>query len=109
MNGSGEVVGITGRLHWIVIPYGIGFDHPREIGRALLAWKFKLTPEQVKILDLLARGFTNIQIGEALNKDLATVKNNLYLIYEKLHTRNRAKAAAIAARYGLGEEDERGN
>lgn len=77
----------------------------RELGKALLMWKYDLTRGQIETLDLLARGLTNDQIVRALDlADAGTVKNRLGTIFEKMRVRSRTKAAAIAARYGLGED-----
>lgn len=48
-----------------------------------------LTPREIEILDLLARGMTNRQIGAALSLSEATVKVYLGRIMSKWHVRDR--------------------
>ena len=51
------------------------------------------------MLALLARGRRNREIAETLFVTEATVKTHVRHILEKLRIRNRAEAAAFAARY----------
>jgi DNA-binding NarL/FixJ family response regulator len=53
----------------------------------------ELSPREVEILDLVAKGLTNKEIGPALNISYDTVRAHLRRIYEKLHVRCRTEAA----------------
>ena len=58
-----------------------------------------LSDREREVLALLARGLRNREIAEALFVTEATVKTHVRHILEKLRIRNRAEAAAFAARY----------
>ncbi len=57
-----------------------------------------LTARELDVLALLARGSRNREIADALFVSEATVKTHVRHILDKLHVRNRAEAAAYAAR-----------
>jgi two-component system response regulator DevR len=56
-----------------------------------------LSPQERRVLALLAEGLTNKGIGEKLGLTEKTVKNYLSNIFDKLHLANRAQAAALYA------------
>ena len=56
-----------------------------------------LSPQERRVLALLAEGLTNKGIGERLGLTEKTVKNYLSNIFDKLHLSNRAQAAALHA------------
>jgi DNA-binding NarL/FixJ family response regulator len=60
-----------------------------------------LSPRETEVLGIVAKGFTNREIGESLHIAENTVKNHLRNILDKLHLNNRAQAAAFAVRHGL--------
>ena len=57
-----------------------------------------LSPQEGRVLALLAEGFTNKGIGERLGLTEKTVKNYLSNIFDKLNLSNRAQAAALYAK-----------
>jgi DNA-binding NarL/FixJ family response regulator len=57
-----------------------------------------LSPQERKILPLVAEGKTNKEIGVALGLSHKTVKNHLSSVYQKLHVTRRAQVAALVAR-----------
>ena len=57
-----------------------------------------LSEREQDVLALLASGLRNQEIADALFIGVATVKTHVRHILEKLHFRNRAEAAAYAAR-----------
>jgi len=63
----------------------------------------ELTPQDRRILRLIAAGKTNREIGEELHISEKTARNYVSLLLGKLCLRNRAEAAAFAVRHGLGE------
>jgi DNA-binding NarL/FixJ family response regulator len=65
-----------------------------------------LTPQERKILDLIAEGKTNRQIAGALHLAEKTVKNYVSNLLAKLGMERRTQAATYAAR--LAERAERG-
>ncbi len=66
-----------------------------------------LTPQERRILDLIAAGLTNRQIGEEMFLAEKTVKNYVSNLLVKLGMERRTQAAAFAAR--LAERRERGS
>lgn len=60
-----------------------------------------LTDQERRVLEQLATGKTNREIGEALFLSEKTVKNYVSRILEKLGLHRRAEAAAFAARRGM--------
>ena len=60
-----------------------------------------LTPREQEVLELLAAGLTNREIGEALVISPQTVKKHTGNIYGKLGASNRTEAAARARELGL--------
>jgi DNA-binding CsgD family transcriptional regulator len=70
-----------------------------ERTRTILSSKTKndvtglLTPKEMKILQYVARGYTNTEISEALCISLHTTKRHLYNLYRKLNVDNRVQAA----------------
>lgn len=54
----------------------------------------KLSPQETRVLALVADGLTNKLIGAQLNLSENTVKNHLVSVFEKLAVRSRSQAAA---------------
>ena len=63
--------------------------------RGLLA---ELTPREREVLELIGRGYPNKRIAIELGLSEKTVKTHVRHVLEKLRLRNRAEAAAFAAR-----------
>ena len=56
-----------------------------------------LSPQEKRVLALIAEGNTNREVGAKLDLSEKTVKNYLSTIFEKLHVTRRAEAAVIYA------------
>lgn len=65
-----------------------------------------LSPREGEVLQLVAQGASNKEIGESLFISENTVKTHLRNIMEKLHLANRSQAAAYAVNRGLVQFDE---
>jgi DNA-binding NarL/FixJ family response regulator len=63
-----------------------------------LAQRFGLTAAQARVLDLLAEGRSNRQIGELLGLTEGTVKIHVSAIMKAMGVSNRAEAALMASR-----------
>lgn len=63
-------------------------------GRDALA---SLSPQEKRVLALIAEGCTNKEVGVKLSLSEKTVKNYLSTVFEKLHVSRRAEAAVIYA------------
>lgn len=63
-----------------------------------------LSPREIEVLRLVAKGLSNAEIASTLYITESTVKLHLRSILEKLHLRNRVQAALYAVRQGLADE-----
>jgi len=59
---------------------------------------YSLTPREREVLNWLARGKSNAQIGQILGISAATVSKHLEHIYPKLGVENRTAAASFVPR-----------
>jgi DNA-binding CsgD family transcriptional regulator len=73
---------------------GTGLEEPVAAG---------LTPRELDVLRLMARGKTDREIGEALYISHRTVNGHIARIFDRLDVHSRAEAAAEAVRLGLLE------
>jgi DNA-binding NarL/FixJ family response regulator len=64
----------------------------------------KLSPQEERILQLVADGLTNKQIGDQLGLAEKTVKNYMSSVLTKLRVGRRAEAAAYLARHTIDEQ-----
>jgi DNA-binding NarL/FixJ family response regulator len=60
-----------------------------------------LTPRELEVLQLVAGGSSNREIGQELMLSEATVKSHLVHIYDKLGVRSRTSAVAAAREQGV--------
>jgi len=60
-----------------------------------------LTPREVEVLRLIARGLDNTAIAQELVLTKRTVQNHISNIYGKLNVASRTEAALLAIRRGL--------
>ena len=60
-----------------------------------------LTPRELEVLQLVADGSSNREIGQQLMLSEATVKSHLVHIYDKLGVRSRTSAVASAREQGV--------
>ncbi|MFN8515733.1 MAG: response regulator transcription factor [Thermomicrobiales bacterium] len=63
----------------------------------------ELTERERAILDLVATGLSNYEVGERLSLAEKTVKHYMTSILGKLQVRGRVEAALLAQRHGLGQ------
>jgi DNA-binding NarL/FixJ family response regulator len=59
------------------------------------------TGRELNVLELLARGKSNKEIGVSLNISETTVKSHLHSIFRKLNVLSRTEAITVASRRGL--------
>jgi two-component system NarL family response regulator len=60
-----------------------------------------LTPREIAVLELVAKGLSNREIGAALSTSASTIKTHLERIYAKLGVGDRTAAALTAIQRGL--------
>ena len=60
-----------------------------------------LTPREIEVVTMVAKGFSNKEIGSHLCIAEGTVKIHLHNIYEKLKINRRAELVRFAEEYGL--------
>jgi DNA-binding NarL/FixJ family response regulator len=58
----------------------------------------QLTPQEVRLLKLLAEGYSYQSAGDQLHISLNTVRNYIRSIYEKLHVHSKSEAVSKAIR-----------
>ncbi len=62
----------------------------------------RLSPQEQRLLRLVAEGRTNKELAEAMKLGEGTVRNYLSSIFSKLEVENRTEAVALWIRSGLG-------
>jgi DNA-binding NarL/FixJ family response regulator len=60
-----------------------------------------LSPRELQVLEMTARGLTNGQIAQRLEVTVHAVKFHLAAIYRKLAVSNRTEAAVVYLRAGV--------
>jgi len=68
--------------------------------------RIQLSPRESEILQLIARGMRNREVGKQLFISENTVRNHLLNIFEKLGTKSRTEAVAMAIQQGLVRFDQ---
>jgi DNA-binding NarL/FixJ family response regulator len=66
-----------------------------------------LTPKEMDVLRLLARGMSNAEIGHELFISDTTVKTHVTRVLQKLDVRDRAQAIVLAYQSRLFDEPDR--
>lgn len=97
----GEVALDTNRLGLLVILDGPAqlLSKREDIERLVLL--DPLTSRELEVLQLLALGYTNTEIGERLFLVTGTVKNHVHNIIQKFGVSDRTQVAVKAVRSGL--------
>jgi DNA-binding NarL/FixJ family response regulator len=81
----------------------------REMTRPTVDAFDQLTPREGEVLELVAKGQTNREIGEGLYLSEKTVKHYMTNVLQKLHVHSRLEAALLAQRRELDSGRGRGD
>jgi DNA-binding NarL/FixJ family response regulator len=81
---------------------------PRHIAARLAdrMMRSNLTGRETEILEMLAKGLTNKEIGRALEISDNTVRNHVISIISKLEVSDRTEAATAAIQRGIISSEE---
>ena len=63
--------------------------------------QYDLSARDIELIKLIASGLNNQEISESLFLSIGTVKNNISIILNKLHLRDRTQLAIFAFEKGL--------
>ena len=99
------------------LPKSAGLDELRDAIRAVLACEqwlpaslraavarlASLSPQQFRVLTLVAQGLLNKQIADRLDVQERTVKAHLSAIFERLGVRNRTQASVVLRELELAD------
>jgi DNA-binding NarL/FixJ family response regulator len=83
------------------------FAPPAADRQALRADLSELTPRELEVLQLLARGLSNAELADELTLSEATVKTHVARILAKLQLRDRVQAVVLAYETGLAGGGQR--
>ena len=117
-----EIIDALRQVHqgWVVVSPAMAPRFLSELGQTsdigaashpvedLPAGETQLTPREMEILRLVARGMSNTELADTLLVSENTVKTHVKNILAKLHMKNRREAASYAARLGFmqpGDEE----
>lgn len=76
---------------------------PRPAGAGTGGAFAQLTAREAEVLERIAQGLDNAQIGAHLGISEKTVRNNITHIFDKLAVENRSQAIVLARNSGLGK------
>ncbi len=94
---------------WLPAPLRAAVDraHSDDDDSALAARLASLSPQQFRVLLLVAQGLLNKQIADRLDVQERTVKAHLSAIFERLGVRNRTQAGVVLRELELSDPSRR--
>jgi DNA-binding NarL/FixJ family response regulator len=95
----------------VVLDYGVaqGMAELAQLRATTVSSPFpQLSPRELDILELMARGLDNQTIARELVLTPKTVRNHVSNVLAKLNAGDRSQAIVIARRSGLGEAEQPG-
>jgi DNA-binding CsgD family transcriptional regulator len=65
----------------------------------------RLTPTEYQVVELLERGLTNLEIATVLSRSPNTIRNQLAVVFRKLHVSTRSELVFVLANPDIGWPD----
>ena len=109
--GGTELVGVLRSVHAgeVYVAPALAWGMLREMSRPRATDPFdELTAREREVLELVAQGLSNQEIGDRLSLAEKTIKHHMTNILGKLQVRSRVEAALLAYRQGLAGPPEDG-
>ena len=103
--GAQELIGVLRSVHAgeVYVAPALAWGMLREMSRPRSSDPIdELTTREREVLELVAQGLSNQEIGERLSLAEKTIKHYMTNILGKLQVRSRVEAALLAYRRGLG-------
>jgi two-component system nitrate/nitrite response regulator NarL len=99
-----ELTGVLRKVHAgeVYVAPGLAWGLLREMSRPRSAPLDELTAREREVLELVAAGLSNQEIGDRLSLAEKTIKHYMTSILGKLRVRSRVEAALLAYREGIG-------
>ena len=99
-----ELVGVLRKVDAgeVYVAPGLAWGLLREMSRPRSAPLDELTAREREVLELVAAGLSNQEIGDRLSLAEKTIKHYMTSILGKLRVRSRVEAALLAYREGIG-------
>jgi len=107
--GGSELVGVCRAVHAgdVYVAPAMAWRLLREMSTPRAGPYDELTAREREVLELVAEGLSNQEIGDRLGLAEKTIKHYMTNILGKLHVRSRVEAALLVARGGLPPSGER--
>ena len=107
--GASELIDVIRAVHAgeVYVAPALAWGMLREMSAPRTAPYDELTAREKEVLELVAEGMSNQEIGERLGLAEKTIKHHMTNILGKLHVRSRVEAALLVARGGMPPASER--
>jgi two-component system nitrate/nitrite response regulator NarL len=105
---ASELLGVLRKVHAgdVYVAPGLAWGLLREMSRPRSAPLDELSGREREVLELVAEGLSNQEIGERLGLAEKTIKHYMTSILGKLRVRSRVEAALLAYREGMARPPE---
>jgi two-component system nitrate/nitrite response regulator NarL len=102
--GATELIGVIRSVHagQVYVAPALAWGLLREMSKPRASPLDELTVREREVLELVASGLGNQEIGDRLGLAEKTIKHYMTNILGKLQVRSRVEAALLAAREGMG-------
>ena len=90
------------KIETVIVEKEIYIEKPETFGRnTSLITELELSKRELEVLELLAKGYSNIEIASQLFVSLSTMKAHNQNLFEKLDVKRRTQAVEKAKRLNL--------